>query len=105
MASFSSALAQDQKEQKLEVKDVEKVNLPIYLENINYDQDENYTRDYTSQLKFKKGSRAYVSSQRANYLFKEMPLLKSIQPNYNYLGGNLNFENNCIPNPEEVQPR
>ena len=96
---------QNKEEVFTEVKQKEK--LPTYLENIYLVGDDvGMAKNYSSPLKkYKKGSKAYVSSERANYIFKESPLLKSIQPNYNYLGGNLNFENNRIPSPEDIQPR
>lgn len=99
---------QDRNEEKEFFTEVSpKEKLPTYLQNIYLiDDDTSISKNYSSPLKkYQKGDKSYASSQRANYLFKEMPLLKSIHPNYNYLGGNMDFESNRIPSPKEIQPR
>ncbi len=84
-----------------------KEKLPNYLQNIYLiDDDTSISKNYSSPLKkYQKGDKSYASPQRANYLFKETSLLKSIHPNYNYLGGNMDFDTNRIPSPNEIYPR
>ncbi len=86
-------------------KNFKSIQLTKHLQNIGFgEQNDLYyfpIRETVSNYRFN-----YTANDVAQYLFVERPLLQRLNPNYNYLGGNLSdWNNDYIPSPKEIQPR
>jgi len=76
-----------------------------YLQNY-YIQQNDYLSYYPIDEVFKNYDFKYTANDVAQYLYVEKPLLKKLNPNYNYFGGYLSdFKNNYTPQPKDFQPK
>jgi len=74
-----------------------------YLQNY-YFQQNNYLSYYPIRKAVENYDFKYTANDVAHYLYVEKPLLKKLNPNYNYLGGYLSdFKNNYTPQPKDFQ--